>query len=369
MNKMQIPLVDLKKQYLGIKNEIDSAIQEVLDSTAFILGRKVEDFEKKFAALCNTKYCVGVNNGTSALRLALQALGIRPNDEVITSPFTFIATAEAISHIGAKPVFADIDEKTYCIDPEKIKEKITKKTKAIMPIHLFGQPADMDPILEIAEKHGIKVIEDAAQAHNALYKGRKAGSMGNASCFSFYPGKNLGAYGEAGAVCTDDEDAAKELILLRQHGELTRYYHDIIGDNCRMEAIQGAVLGVKIKYIEEWTEKRRKNAQYYNKLLKDSDLILPYEAEYAGHVYHIYAVSSKNRDRLRDFLGKNSISTGIHYPIPIHLQKAYSFMGIKKGAFPVAEKIADEILSLPMYPELSKEQMECVSGNIHSFKV
>lgn len=365
---MQIPLVDLKKQYLGIKDEIDSAIQEVLDSTAFILGKKVEDFEKKFAGLCNVKHCVGVNNGTSALRLALQALNIKPNDEVITSPFTFIATAEAISHIGAKPIFADIDEKTYCIDPEKIKEKITKKTKAIMPVHLFGQPADMDPILEIAEKHSIKVVEDAAQAHNALYKNRKAGSFGNVSCFSFYPGKNLGAYGEAGAVCTDNEEIAKELILLRQHGELTRYYHDIIGDNCRMEAIQGAVLGVKIKYIEEWTEKRRKNAEAYNELLKKLDLILPYEAGYAKHVYHIYAIRAKNRDRLRDFLGKNGISTGIHYPIPIHLQKAYSFMGIKKGTYPIAEKAADEILSLPMYPELSEEQMEYISETIKNFE-
>ena len=365
---MQIPLVDLKAQYSGIKEEIDSAVKEVIDSTSFILGKKVEDFENKFAELCNVKHCVGMNNGTSALRLALLAIGIKPNDEVITSPFTFIATAEAISHIGAKPVFADIDEKTYCIDHEKIEEKITGKTKAIIPVHLFGQPADMTPILEIAKKHSLKVIEDAAQAHNALYKNKKAGSMGDVNCFSFYPGKNLGAYGEAGAVCTNDDEAAKELILLRQHGELTRYYHDIIGDNCRMEALQGAVLGVKIKYLDEWTEKRRKNAEYYNKLLKDLDLILPYEADYAKHVYHIYAIRTKNRDRLRDFLGKNGISAGIHYPIPVHLQKAYFFMGIKKGAFPISEKIADEILSLPMYPELSEGQMEHISGNMHNFK-
>jgi len=364
---MQIPLVDLKAQYLSIKDEIDPAIQDILDNTSFILGKRVEDFEKKFAVLCDAKHCVGVNNGTSALRLALQALGIKPNDEIITTPFTFIAAAEAISHIGAKPVFADIDEKTYCIDPDKIREKITNKTKAIIPVHLFGQPADMDPILEIAEKHSIKVIEDAAQAHNALYKNKKAGSLGEISCFSFYPGKNLGAYGEAGAVCTSDDELAKKLVLLRQHGELTRYYHDIIGDNCRMEAIQGAVLGVKIKYLDEWTEKRRKNAEHYNKLLKDSDLILPYEAEYAKHVYHVYAIRAKNRDRLREFLNKNGISTGIHYPIPVHLQKAYSFMGIKKGAFPISEKLADEILSLPMYPELSGEQMKYISDNIHNF--
>lgn len=365
---MQIPLVDLKKQYLGIKDEIDSAIHEVLDSTAFILGKKVEDFEKKFAELCGVKHCIGVNNGTSALRLALQAIGIRPNDEIITTPFTFIATQEAISHLGAIPVFADIDGKTYCIDPEKIVEKITKKTKAIMPVHLFGQPADMDPILEIAEKHSLKVIEDAAQAHNASYKNKKAGSIGNISCFSFYPGKNLGAYGEAGAVCTNDEGLAKKLVLLRQHGELVRYYHNIIGDNCRMEAFQGAVLGVKIKYIESWTEKRRKNAECYNELMKNLGAVLPYEADYAEHVYHIYAIRSKNRDRLREFLGKNGISTGIHYPIPVHLQKAYSFMGIKKGSFPIAEKVADEILSLPMYPELSEEQMEYISKTIKSFE-
>ncbi|MBS3105451.1 DegT/DnrJ/EryC1/StrS family aminotransferase [Candidatus Woesearchaeota archaeon] len=364
---MQIPLVDLKKQYLSIKDEIDSAIQEVLDNTAFILGKKVEDFEGKFARLCNAKHCVGVNNGTSALRLALLALGIKAGDEVITTPFTFIATAEAISHIGASPVFVDIDEKTYCIDPEKIREKITKKTKAIIPVHLFGQSADMDPILEIAKKHNLKVIEDAAQAHNALYKDKKAGSMGDASCFSFYPGKNLGAYGEAGAVCTNNKEIAKELVLLRQHGELTRYYHDIIGDNCRMEAIQGAVLGVKIKYIEEWTEKRRKNAEHYNKLLKESGIALPYEADYARHVYHIYAIRLKNRDMLREFLGKNGVSAGIHYPIPVHLQKAYSFMGMKKGSFPVSEKVAGEILSLPMYPELSEEQMEYVSNSINDF--
>lgn len=363
----QIPLVDLKTQYLGIKDEIDSAIQEVLDSAAFILGKKVEDFEGKFARMCNVRHCIGVNNGTSALRLALLALGVKNGDEVITTPFTFIATAEAISHIGAIPVFADIDEKTYCIDSEKIRGKITKKTKAIIPVHIFGQPADMNPILEIAKKHSLKVIEDAAQAHNALYKNKKAGSMGDASCFSFYPGKNLGAYGEAGAVCTDNEEAAKELVLLRQHGELTRYYHDIIGDNCRMEAIQGAVLGVKMRYIEEWTEKRRKNAERYNKLLEEFDITLPYEAGYARHVYHIYAIRAKNRDMLRDFLGKSGISTGIHYPIPVHLQKAYSFMGMNKGSFPVSEKVADGILSLPMYPELSMEQMEYVAANIGKF--
>ena len=365
---MQVPFVDLKKQYLSIKDEIDSSIKEVLDNTAFILGKKVEDFEKKFAELCNVKHCIGVNNGTSALRLALQSLNIKPNDEIITTPFTFIATAEAISHTGAKPVFADIDEKTYCIDPEKIRENITKRTKAIMPVHLFGQPADMDPILEIAEKHSIKVIEDAAQAHNASYKNRKAGSMGEISCFSFYPGKNLGAYGEAGAVCTNNEEIAKNLVLLRQHGELVRYYHDIIGDNCRMEAFQGAVLGVKIKYIGEWTEKRRRNAECYNKLLKNLDIALPYEADYARHVYHIYAIRAKNRDKLREFLGKNGIATGIHYPIPVHLQKAYSFMGIKKGSFPKAEKVADEILSIPMYPELSEEQMEYISDTIKNFE-
>lgn len=364
---MQIPLIDLKAQYLNIKDEIDSAIQEILDNTSFILGKKVEDFEAKFANLCNVKRCIGVNNGTSALRLALLALGIKANDEIITTPFTFIATAEAISHTGAKPVFADIDEKTYCIDTERIEEKITKKTKAIMPVHLFGQPADMDPIMEIAEKHGIKVIEDAAQAHNALYKNKKAGSIGDASCFSFYPGKNLGAYGEAGAVCTNNEEVAKKLVLLRQHGELKRYYHDLIGDNCRMEAIQGAVLGVKIKYIDEWTEKRRKNAQIYNELLENLDIVLPYEAEYARHVYHIYAIRVKNRNKLRESLGKNGVSTGIHYPIPLHLQQAYSFMGLGEGSFTVSEKVAEEILSLPMYPELSKEQMEYIADNIQKF--
>lgn len=365
---MQVPFVDLKKQYLSIKDEIDSSLKDVLDNTTFILGKKVEDFEKMFAELCDVKHCIGMNNGTSALRLALQALDIKPNDEIITTPFTFIATTEAISHLGAKPVFVDIDEKTYCIDPEKIKEKITKRTKAIIPVHLFGQPADMDPILETAERHSLKVVEDAAQAHNASYKNKKAGSMSDISCFSFYPGKNLGAYGEAGAVCTNNEELAKKLLLLRQHGEIVRYYHDVIGDNCRMEAFQGAVLGVKIKYIGEWTEKRRKNAQYYNKLMKGFDAALPYEADYARHVYHVYAIRAKGRDKLREFLGKNGVATGVHYPIPVHLQKAYSFMGIRKGAFPIAEKVAGEILSIPMYPELSEEQMEYVSSTIRDFE-
>lgn len=364
---MQIPLVDLKQQYLSIKDEIDSSIQDILDNTAFILGKKVEDFEGKFANLCGVRHCIGVNNGTSALRLALLALGIKAGDEVVTTPFTFIATAEATSHTGAKLVFADIDEKTYCIDPEKIKEKITKRTKAILPVHLFGQPADMDPIMEIAEKHGLKVVEDAAQAHNALYKNKKAGSIGDVSCFSFYPGKNLGAYGEAGAVCTNDKELANKLVLLRQHGELKRYYHDLIGDNCRMEGIQGAVLGVKIKYLDEWTEKRRKNAQIYDELLEKLDIVLPYEANYARHVYHVYGIRAKKRDELRDFLSKNGISTGIHYPIPVHLQKAYSFMGLKEGSFPASEKVAKEILSLPMYPELSEEQMEYIADNIRKF--
>tara|TARA_Y100000310_G_scaffold345466_1_gene465305 strand:- start:15787 stop:16890 length:1104 start_codon:yes stop_codon:yes gene_type:complete len=364
---MQIPFVDLKAQYLNIKEEIDTAIQEVLDNTAFILGKNVEDLEKKFAELCNTKYCVGVNNGTSSLRIAMLALGIKPGDEIITTPFTFIATTEAISHIGAVPVFVDIDEKTYTIDPKKIEEKITEKTKAIMPVHLFGQCADMDPIIDIAKKHNIKIIEDAAQAHSALYKNKKAGSIGDVSCFSFYPGKNLGAYGEAGAICTNDEVTGKKSVLLRQHGELERYRHDIIGDNCRMEGIQGAVLGVKIKYIEEWNEKRRDNAKKYNKLIEKFDITIPLEAEYAKHIYHIYAIRVKNRDELRNFLDEKGVSTGIHYPIPVHLQKAYEFMGLKGGSFPISEKVANEIISLPMFPELTEEQMQYVASCIEEF--
>lgn len=364
---MQIPFVDLKKQYLSIRDEIDSAIQEVLDNTAFILGKKVEDFEEKFARLCNVKHCIGVNNGTSALRLALLALNIKPGDEVITTPFTFIATAEAISHVGAKPVFAEIDERTYTVNPKSIEEKITKKTKAIIPVHLYGQPADMDPVMEIADKHNIRVVEDAAQAHGALYKNRNAGSLGHVSCFSFYPGKNLGAYGEAGAVCTNDKDTAKKLVLLRQHGELERYHHDIIGDNCRMEGIQGAVLGVKIKYIEEWNNKRRKNAEIYNRLLENLEVIAPYEADYAKHVYHIYGIRTKNRDELRNFLSERGIATGIHYPIPLHLQKAYSFMEIKEGSFPISERIANEIISLPIFPELTEEQIRYIATCIEEF--
>ncbi|MAG16026.1 erythromycin biosynthesis sensory transduction protein eryC1 [Candidatus Woesearchaeota archaeon] len=364
---MQIPFVDLKTQYLNIKEEIDSEIQDVLDNTAFILGKKVEAFEENFAKLCDAKFCVGVNNGTSALRLALLALDIKPGDEVITTPSTFIATAEAISHVGATPVFVDIDEKTFTIDPNKIEEKITEKTKAIIPVHLYGQPCDMDPIMEIARKHGLKVVEDAAQAHNATYKDKKAGSIGDVNCFSFYPGKNLGAYGEAGAVCTNSEELARKIVLLRQHGELEKYNHEIIGDNCRIAAIQAAVLGVKLKHLESWTEQRRKNAQLYNELLENTELTLPFEAPYAKHVYHVYCIRAKNRDKLREYLEKNGVASGIHYPIPVHLLKAYSFMGLKEGSFPASEQAAKEIVSLPMYPELSEEQIRYVVDKVNEF--
>lgn len=364
---MQIPLVDLKAQYNTIKDEINQVIQEVLNKSEFILGSKVKDFEEKFAKFCNTKHCIALNSGTSALRLALLSLGIKSGDEVITSPFSFIATAEAISLVGANPVFADVDEKTYTLNPSEIKNKITKKTKAIIPVHLFGQSADMDPIMDIGKSNNLDIIEDAAQAHGSLYKNKKVGSLGKISCFSFYPGKNLGAYGEAGAVCTNSDELSKKVLLLRQHGELERYYHEIIGDNCRMEGIQGAVLGIKIKYLDIWNEKRRKNAEIYNNLLKGLDIITPENANYSKHIYHIYAIRLKNRDKLREFLAKKGISTGIHYPIPIHIQKAYSSLKLKKGSFPVSEKIASEILSLPIYPELSIEQIEYITDSIKEF--
>lgn len=364
---MQVPFLDLKAQYLSIKDEIQAALNKVLDQTAFAGGPFVAQFEKEFAEFCQVEHCVGVGSGTDALWLALLALGVGPGDEVITVPDTFIATAEAISYCGATPVFVDVDEKTYNMDPNKLEEcikthnsklKTQNSLKAIIPVHLFGQTADMDPILEIAKKYGLSVVEDACQAHGALYKGKPAGSIGAAGCFSFYPGKNLGAYGEAGAVTTNNAELASKMRMIRDHGQEKKYYHGCIGWNARMDGFQGAVLNVKLKHLRAWNEARRTNAAKYNALLDDADgIITPQEMDYAKHVYHIYAIRTKNRDELILRLGEKGVNCGIHYPVPVHLQNAYASLGLKPGSFPVAEKVASEFVSLPMFAELTEEQI------------
>lgn len=365
---MRVPFLDLKAQLLPIRNEVNAAISEVIDNTAFAGGPFVERFEKEFAAFCGARFAVGVGNGTDAIWLALLALGVGEADEVITVPSTFVATAEAISFAGADPVFVDIDPDTCNMDPAKLEEAITPRTKAIIPVHLFGQPADMDPILAIAKKHGLPVLEDSCQAHGALYKNRKAGTMGIAGCFSFYPGKNLGAFGEAGAVVTDDEELAKKIKVLRDHGQPQKYHHDVIGWNGRMDGIQGAVLSVKLKHLAKWNEARRSHAKMYDALLKDVGAVrIPVEKDYARHVYHIYALRDPKRNALMSFLGEKGVATGIHYPVPLHMTKAYEYMNQKQGSFPVAELAASEFVSLPMFPELTDEQIAYVCDCIKEF--
>jgi dTDP-4-amino-4,6-dideoxygalactose transaminase len=365
---MNVPFLDLKAQYKAIKDEVHAAINDVMENTAFAGGPFVAKFEQEFAKFCDCKHAVGVGNGTDALWLSLIALGIKPGDEVITVPNTFIATAEAISFSGAKPVFVDILEETNNMNPALIEAAITKKTKAIIPVHLFGQPADMDPIMTIAKKHGLFMIEDACQAHGAEYKGKKAGSIGNTGAFSFYPGKNLGAYGEAGAVVTNDDAIVEKMRMFRDHGQAKKYYHGMIGWNARMDGIQGAVLHVKLKYLQGWNDSRRKNAQKYSELLSAvKDVMPPRQAEYAKHIYHIYAIRIKQREKLMAHLTAKGIACGIHYPIPLHLQDAYRFLNLGVGSFPIAEKCAAEYLSLPMYPELTSEQINYVAKEIKEF--
>lgn len=364
---MKVNFVDLKAQYQTIKPEIDKAIENVISNTAFILGKAVAEFEEQFATYCGAKHCVGINSGTSALIMALKALDVGEGDEVITTTNTFIATAEAISFAGATPVLVDIEDGSYNMDPGKLEKAITGKTKAIIPVHLYGQPADMDPILEIAEKKGIPVIEDSAQAHGAQYKGKKTGGLAKVACFSFYPGKNLGAYGEGGAITTNDEEIAKKARMLRDHGSPKKFYHEFIGNNCRLEGIQGAVLSVKLKHLDKWNDGRRKNAGLYRKYLQGTGVGLPEEMPYARHVYHVFCVRVKDREKLIDFLKEKGIFTNIHYPIPIHLQKAYSFLGYKKGDFPVTEGCMDQILSLPMFAELTEEEIKYTADCIKEF--
>lgn len=365
---MAIPFVNLKAQYLSIKDEIDSAIQNVIDNTAFIMGEDVKEFEKEFAEFCNAKYAIGVSSGTSALHLALIACGVGRGDEVITVPNTFIATAESITHAGAKPVFVDIDENSYNINPDLIEKAVTEKTKAIIAVHLFGQPADMGVVNEVAQKYDLVVIEDAAQAHGAEYKGKVVGTLGKVACFSFYPAKNLGAYGDAGMVVTDDGEIAEKVTLLRNHGRTEKYQHLIEGYNYRMDTIQAAVLRVKLRHLKEWTEKRRNNAKLYDLLLEDDSVITPKEMDYAKHVYHLYVIRTEKRDELQNTLKGASIATGLHYPIPLHLQPAYKYLGYKEGDFPVTEKLANEGLSLPMFAELTEAEIEKIVQVIKSVK-
>jgi dTDP-4-amino-4,6-dideoxygalactose transaminase len=362
-----IPFVDLKAQYLSIKSEIDTAVISLLESTQFVLGKEVAAFEELFGAYTQTSNVMGVNSGTSALHLALLAAGVGRGDEVITTPFTFIATVSAIDYTGATPVFVDIDPVSFTIDPAKIEAAITPRTKAILPVHLYGLPADMDPIMAIARKHGLVVIEDAAQAHGAEYKGRRAGSIGDLGCFSFYPGKNLGAYGEGGAVTTNNPELARTVRVLRDWGAEKRYHHDLKGFNYRLEGIQGAVLRVKMQYIEQWTEARRAAAGRYDAMLADSGVQTPAAPADRRHVYHIYAIRDAQRDTLQQFLTDRGVGTGIHYPIPVHLQKAFAELGHKAGDFPHSEAAASEVLSLPMFPELRAEQQEVVVAALNEW--
>ena len=360
-----IPFLDLKAQYRAIKSDIDAAVHRVLDSGQYVLGEEVEHFEREFAAYSGADHGVAVNTGTSALHLALLAAGVGQDDEVITVPFTFVATVAAIRYTGARPVFVDVDPVTFTMDVTQLEKAITPKTKAIVPVHLYGHPADMDAILEIAERHGLKVIEDACQAHGAIYKGRRVGGLGHAGCFSFYPGKNLGAYGEGGMVTTNDPAMMKTMRMLRDWGQEKKYYHVLRGFNYRMEGFQGAILRVKLRHLSAWTEARQVRAAAYDRLLAGNEVVeAPRPPANGKHVYHIYAVRTADRATLMRTLQSHGIGTGIHYPIPVHLQEAHEDLGYRKGDFPESERAADQVLSLPMFPELAMTDVEVVAAAI-----
>jgi dTDP-4-amino-4,6-dideoxygalactose transaminase len=361
MANIKVPYLDLKAQYRSIKPEIDQAIARVLDSCQFVLGPEVADFEREFAAYSGTSECIAMNSGTSALHLALLAAGIGPGDEVVTVPFTFVASVATILYAGAKPVLVDIEPRTFNMNPAALEPAISPRTKAIVPVHLYGHPADMDPILEVARKHNLVVIEDAAQAHGAKYKGRSAGSIGDIACFSFYPAKNLGAYGEGGAVTTSNPEYARTIRMLRDWGQDHKYHHLLHGYNYRMEGFQGAILRVKLRHLESWTETRRAIVKTYNERLAGADVVRPTEMPWARHVYHLYTLRADNRDALHAALLNEGIQTGIHYSTPVHLQPAYAALGYGPGSFPESEKAAREVLSLPLYPELSDSQIEDVA--------
>jgi len=355
---MKVPLIDLVRQYRTLKSEIDAAIRGVVESGRFIGGPGVEALEEEVAQYLGARYAIGVASGTDALWLSLMALGIGPGDEVITTPFTFVATAEAIALLGARPVFVDIDLRTYCIDPERIEAAITPHTKAILPVHIFGQPVDWDPIEEIAKKYDLFLIEDGAQAIGAEYRGRKACSLGHMGCLSFFPTKNLGAYGDGGMITTDDPEMADRLRVLRVHGAEEKYVHKFLGTNSRLDAIQAAVLRVKLPHVDRWNARRREIAALYDELLREVDVVVtPHVRSGCIHVYHQYSVRVPDRDKVRKRLAEAGVATAVHYPIPLHLQEAFGYLGYKEGDFPVAEKVSREVLSLPMFPELTDEEI------------
>ncbi|HUJ11931.1 MAG TPA: DegT/DnrJ/EryC1/StrS family aminotransferase [Verrucomicrobiae bacterium] len=355
---MQVPYFDLKAQYAGLRDEILAALDRVCQNASFILGEEVTQFEKEFAAWCETKYCVALNSGTSALHLALLAAGVRAGDEVITTPNTFIATAEATSYVGARPVFVDIDPATANIHPQRIERAITAKTKAIMPVHLYGRPAELDAILDIAKRRGLIVIEDACQAHGARYRGRRVGGFGQSAAFSFYPAKNIGAYGEGGALTTNDERVAHVVRSLRDHGSTRRYFHDYVGYNYRMDGFQGAVLRVKLKHLDKWTAKRQELSALYKKLLGNARVEFPQDDPRDESVYHLFVVYVENRDAVRAALEARGVQSAVHYPMPLHLQRAFAALGYERGSFPHAEHACERVMCLPLFPELKAEQVE-----------
>jgi dTDP-4-amino-4,6-dideoxygalactose transaminase len=394
---MQIPLINLKKQYESIRNELDEKVLEVLSSAQYIMGENVKNFEKEFSEYLGVKHSISVGNGTDALTIALRALGISKGDEVITTPYTFFATAESISYVGATPVFVDVELDTYNIDPFKIEEKITDRTKAIMPVHIFGQPCNMEAINEIAKKHNLKVIEDACQAVGSEFKGQKIGTLSDIACFSFFPTKNLGCAGDGGMIVTNDDNLATVCRALRAHGSgengqkaynilhnidesiciednsdntvynPLKYYNYIIGQNSRLDELQAAILRVKLRKLDEWNEKRRENARYYNEQLKDSKVVIPYEAENVKHVYHLYILQSENRAKLVNYLKEHGIATGVYYPVPLHLQKAYKDLGYKEGDLPNAEYLSHRTFAIPMFAELTDEEKSYIVEKIKEF--
>lgn len=362
-----IPYLDLRAQIQPLRAEIDAAIARTIDHTSFCLGPDVAQFEKDFAKFCGAEHCVAFNSGTSALHVALMLLGVGTGDEVVTTPFTFVATSWAISYVGAKPVYVDIDDTTFNLNPKLIEKAITPRTKAILPVHLYGQPFNVDAIQEICRRHRLPLLEDACQSHGAKWKGKTIGTFGEISCYSFYPGKNLGAFGEGGALVTNNAEFAKRARSLREHGSTVRYYHDEVGFNYRMEGIQGAVLGIKLKHLEKWTRERQRVAKRYAELLAGTPLQLPREAAGAESVWHLYVVRHPRRDELKKYLDANGVGCALHYPLPLHLQKCYASLGHKAGDFPVAEKAASECLSLPIYAELTDAQIQRVAQVVKEF--
>lgn len=363
---MIIPIVDLKLQYLSMKNEMEMAISNVLESGRYILGEKVELFENNFAKYCETRYGIGVANGTDAIHLALLACGVGKGDEVITVSNTATPTVLAITYTGAQPIFVDIEPEYFTIDADKIEERVTERTKAILPVHLYGQPADLDPILELAQKYDLRVIEDACQAHGAKYKGKRVGAIGDVGCFSFYPTKNLGGYGDGGMAVTDNEEVAEKLRMLRNYGMKKQYHSIIRGFNSRLDELQAAILDVKLKKLDEWNEKRRRNALIYNKYLEGSEVTVPAERKGSFHVYHLFVIRIEKRDGLASFLDSRGVGTAVHYPVPVHLQEAFSYL--PSGGLPITERYAKHILSLPIYPELSEEQIQKISETIIEYR-